>query len=132
MRDPGSTLSEYFHDDGGRLYAIHRGSSWYYVATDQVGTPRAVTERIAAQYRKSSNTHLWQQDIGQQSGFRFADRFRRRIGRSGDESGSLGFRDYEPAVVAGRRGSEPIQWQTVRSLCLRRELPRWAPGSVRN
>jgi RHS repeat-associated protein len=48
MRDPSNVLSEYFYDDNDRLYAIHRGAGWYYVATDQVGTPRMVTNNTGA------------------------------------------------------------------------------------
>jgi RHS repeat-associated protein len=48
MRDPSNVLSEYFYDDNDRLYAIHRGASWYYVASDQVGTPRVVTDNTGA------------------------------------------------------------------------------------
>ncbi|MFZ5898610.1 MAG: RHS repeat-associated core domain-containing protein [Bacillota bacterium] len=39
-REPGGTLSSYYYDQAGRLFAIERDGSWYYVATDQVGTPR--------------------------------------------------------------------------------------------
>jgi len=37
-------LSEYFYDENGLLLAFRRGGSLFYVATDQVGTPRVVCD----------------------------------------------------------------------------------------
>lgn len=41
-RSPDGTFTTYYYDDAGRLFAFERGAEWYYVATDQVGSPRAV------------------------------------------------------------------------------------------
>jgi RHS repeat-associated protein len=41
-RDPGGILTTYHYDDFGHLFAFQRGGVWYYVATDQVGTPKVV------------------------------------------------------------------------------------------
>ena len=43
-RDPGGVLTTYHYDDFGHLFAFQRGGDWYYVATDQVGTPRVVSD----------------------------------------------------------------------------------------
>ena len=43
-RDPGGVLTTYHYDDFGHLFAFQRGVDWYYVATDQVGTPRVVSD----------------------------------------------------------------------------------------
>jgi RHS repeat-associated protein len=45
-RDPDSVLTTYHYDDFGHLFAFRRGGVWYYVATDQVGTPRVVSDAI--------------------------------------------------------------------------------------
>jgi len=41
-RDAAGTLSVYYYDPAGYLLAMGRGATLFYVATDQVGTPRAV------------------------------------------------------------------------------------------
>lgn len=43
-RDPDGTRTRYHYDPGGRVIAFERGGNWYYVATDQVGTPRIVVD----------------------------------------------------------------------------------------
>ena len=42
-RSPGGTLTHYFYDEDEKLFAFQRGSARFYVATDQVGSPRVVT-----------------------------------------------------------------------------------------
>jgi RHS repeat-associated protein len=43
-RDPAGVLTSYHYDDFGHLFAFQRGGVWYYVATDQVGTPRVISD----------------------------------------------------------------------------------------
>jgi RHS repeat-associated protein len=43
-RDPDGVLTTYHYDDFGHLFAFQRGVDWFYVATDQVGTPRVVSD----------------------------------------------------------------------------------------
>jgi hypothetical protein len=33
-----------YYDEAGLLFALHRGGAHYFVAADQVGTPRVVTD----------------------------------------------------------------------------------------
>jgi RHS repeat-associated protein len=42
VRDPDGNLSTLYYDDAGLLFALQRGGAWYYVAADQVGSPRVV------------------------------------------------------------------------------------------
>jgi len=44
LRDGSGNLSQYYYDQSNCLFAIKQGDSWYYVATDQQGTPRAVSD----------------------------------------------------------------------------------------
>ena len=44
VRAPSGDLTSYYYDEDGLLYALQRGASRYYVATDQVGSPRVVTD----------------------------------------------------------------------------------------
>jgi len=43
-RDPAGVLTTYHYDGFAHLFALQRGADWYYVATDQVGTPRVVSD----------------------------------------------------------------------------------------
>ncbi|MBE2232838.1 MAG: hypothetical protein IAE85_05030, partial [Anaerolinea sp.] len=43
-RSPAGALTVYYYDDHGQLFALHRDGAWYYVATDQVGTPKVVVD----------------------------------------------------------------------------------------
>lgn len=40
--DPVGALSEYYYDDGGQIYAMSRNGQFYYVVTDQRGSPLVV------------------------------------------------------------------------------------------
>jgi RHS repeat-associated protein len=44
VRDPAGTLTALYYDETGVVYAFQRGSSRYYVASDQVGSPRIVSD----------------------------------------------------------------------------------------
>jgi len=47
-RDAAGVLTTYFYDDARRLFAIQRGASRYYIATDQLGSPRVVSDATGA------------------------------------------------------------------------------------
>src|SRR5262249_6361915 len=47
-RDPAGVLTTYYYDDGRRLFAMQRGGVRFYVATDQLGSPRVVTDTSGA------------------------------------------------------------------------------------
>ncbi len=44
VRDSSGLLTFYYYDEYGYLVAFVRNGAWYYVATDQVGSPRVVTD----------------------------------------------------------------------------------------
>ncbi len=44
VRAPDGTLSELFYDESGHLYAVRQDTTWYFVATDPVGSPRVVSD----------------------------------------------------------------------------------------
>ncbi|MGI5921379.1 MAG: S-layer homology domain-containing protein [Syntrophomonadaceae bacterium] len=44
VRDSEGILSQYFYDQVNCLFAINKGSDWFYVATDQLGSPRVVSD----------------------------------------------------------------------------------------
>jgi RHS repeat-associated protein len=48
VRDSAGVLTTLFYDEAGLLFALQRGTSRFYVASDQVGTPRVVTDSSGA------------------------------------------------------------------------------------
>ena len=48
VRAPSGELSEYRYDEDGLLFAMERGGVRFSIATDQVGTPRVVTDGSGA------------------------------------------------------------------------------------
>uniref|UniRef100_A0A7C3VN16 Teneurin-like YD-shell domain-containing protein n=1 Tax=Planktothricoides sp. SpSt-374 TaxID=2282167 RepID=A0A7C3VN16_9CYAN len=44
VRSPFGSLSRYHYDDFGLLFALERDNNWYYITTDQLGTPRVVCD----------------------------------------------------------------------------------------
>ena len=48
VRAPSGELSTYRYDEDGLLFAMERGGARYAIATDQVGTPRVVTDATGA------------------------------------------------------------------------------------
>jgi RHS repeat-associated protein len=47
-RNPAGVLTTYFYDEGRRLFALQRGANRFYVGSDQVGSPRVVTDSAGA------------------------------------------------------------------------------------
>lgn len=43
-RSPNGALTEYYFDAEGKLFALVRADAWYYVACDEIGTPRIVVD----------------------------------------------------------------------------------------
>lgn len=43
-RSPTGVVTEYFFDNEGNLFALLRGGVWFYVACDEVGSPRVVVD----------------------------------------------------------------------------------------
>ena len=44
MRDPAGLLSTFYYDDAGVMFSMDKNSSRYYIATDQVGTLKVVSD----------------------------------------------------------------------------------------
>ncbi|XZN90926.1 MAG: RHS repeat domain-containing protein [Microcoleus sp.] len=44
VRSISGSLSRYHYDDFGLLFALERDNNWYYITTDQLGTPRVVCD----------------------------------------------------------------------------------------
>ncbi|MBI3182150.1 MAG: hypothetical protein HYZ28_08390 [Myxococcales bacterium] len=44
VKSPSGVLTRLYYDEGGVLFALERAGAWYYVSTDQLGSPRVVTD----------------------------------------------------------------------------------------
>jgi RHS repeat-associated protein len=99
-RDPAGTLTVYYYDTDGYLLALRRGATWWYVTTDQVGSPRAVFDATGALVERITYDAFGAQLEDTNPAFGLA------IGYAGglrDPATGLvhfGARDYDPA--AGR------------------------------
>ncbi len=95
-RGVDSALTNYFYDTAGNLYALERGGVRYYVATDQLGTPKVVTDGTGAVV-KTVEYDAWGTTTSDSN-----PSFDLPIGFAGgiaDEAAGLvrfGYRDYEP------------------------------------
>jgi RHS repeat-associated protein len=99
-RDPSGVFTFYYYDEAGFLFAFERGGSRYYVATDQVGSPRVVTDSTGNVIKVVEYTSFGEILTDTNPGFDLS------IGFAGGLYDPLtglvrfGFRDYDPA--AGR------------------------------
>lgn len=97
-RAPDNTLTTYFYETSGNLFAFERGGQRYYVATDHLGTPKVVTDN-AGNVIKQTEYDAW--------GVKLSDTnpaLDLPVGYAGGIPESttglvrFGFRDYEPGT----------------------------------
>ena len=55
-RSPAGVLTTYRYDDDGLLYEFERSGAKFFVGTDQVGTPRVVTNARARSSTSATTT----------------------------------------------------------------------------
>jgi RHS repeat-associated protein len=97
VRDGAGVLTAYYYDEAGHLFAMRRGTTRFYVATDQVGTPRVVTQQNGTVVKT-----LGHDAFGVQTGDS-APAFELPFGFAGGLADPVtglvrfGLRDYEPA-----------------------------------
>jgi RHS repeat-associated protein len=97
-RAPTGGLTTYYYDDAGLLFALKRGASWYYVATDQVGTPRVVVDAAGVAVKELEHDAFGNILSDSNPAFDLPIGF---AGGLVDEVTGLvrfGFRDYDPAI----------------------------------
>ena len=75
---PAGVLTTYYYDDEGLLFAFERGGARFFVATDQVGTPRVVTNAAGAVQTVRDYDAFGNLRQRQRAVVRPADRLRRR------------------------------------------------------
>ena len=114
-RDVSGILTTYFYDTAGNLHAFERGGQRYYVATDQLGTPKAVTDATGGVV-KAIEYDAWGMKLGETNpAFDLPVGFAGGISNGASGLVRFGFRDYEPGtgrwlardpiLFAGRQGN---------------------------
>jgi RHS repeat-associated protein len=97
VRDPSAALTWYHHDDGGRLVALQRGASRYYVATDATGSPRVIADPTGAVVRRRRWDAFGNLVEDTAPGFHVALGFAGGLDDAATGLVRFGLRDYEPA-----------------------------------
>ncbi|NHA15432.1 PKD domain-containing protein [Thioalkalivibrio sp. XN279] len=99
-RAPDGTLTWYYYDDAGLLFAMDRAGARYYVATDQAGTPRVVVD-ASGNVVKVLRHDTWGRLLEDSNpAFELAIGFAGGIADHASGLLRFGFRDYDP--VTGR------------------------------
>jgi RHS repeat-associated protein len=96
VRAPSGALSTYYYDEDGLLYALQRGGSFYYVATDQAGSPRVVTDATGAVVKSLAYDSFGVLTSDSDPGFELPFGFAGGIADPVTGLVHFGFRDYEP------------------------------------
>jgi RHS repeat-associated protein len=98
MRDPAGVLSYYYYDDTGKLFAFDKGGTRYYVATDQVGTPKVVSDAAgnAVKLLEFDSFGMWTFDGNPD--FALPVGFAGGLIDTDTQLVRFGYRDYDPHV----------------------------------
>lgn len=105
VRETGPTAestvrTQYYYDPDGRVTAFDRDGDRYYVATDQVGTPRIVVTADGTVAKTIDRTAFGEVRTDSAPDFPLHVGFAGGIADPASDTVRLGYRDYEPA--AGR------------------------------
>jgi RHS repeat-associated protein len=107
VRNPAGTLTTYYHDQAGLLIALLRDATWYYVASDQLGTPRVVTDATGITVKVMEYDSFGVKTADSNPGFDLSIGYAGGLADPATGMVRFGFRDYEAA--AGRwSAKDPI------------------------
>jgi len=106
-RDTAGTLTTFFYDDAGRLFAMDKGGTKYYVGTDQVGTPKVVSDASGNIVKTMEFDSFGMWTLDSKPDFDLPVGYGGGLNDKDTQLVRFGFRDYEPA--AGRwTAKDPI------------------------
>ena len=97
-RAPDNTLSVYYYDDFGALYALERSGVRYYVGSDHLGTPKVITDNTGNVLRVLEYDSWGVKISDTNPGFDLPVGFAGGIPDDATGLVRFGFRDYEPAT----------------------------------
>jgi RHS repeat-associated protein len=100
VRDNSGVVSQYYYDQLNCLFAIKQGSDWYYVAADQQGTPRVVSDANGQAVKVMEYDSFGKLLSDSNPDFKLPIGFAGGINDPDTELVHFGMRDYDPA--AGR------------------------------
>jgi RHS repeat-associated protein len=107
MRGPTGELTTLFYDTAGLLIALERGGVRYYVATDQVGTPRVVSSSTGALVKTVEYDSFGNLNVDSNPAFDLPIGYAGGLADGATGLVHFGFRDYDPA--SGRwTGRDPV------------------------
>ncbi len=97
-RAPYNVLTVYYYDDYNALYALERGGTRYYVASDHLGTPKVITDNTGNIVRQVEYDSWGVKTSDTNPGFDLPVGFAGGIPDDTTGPVRFGFRDYEPAT----------------------------------
>ncbi|WP_293342306.1 RHS repeat-associated core domain-containing protein [Microcoleus sp. CAWBG58] len=97
---PSGSLSRYHYDDFGLLFALERDNKWYYITTDQLGTPRVVCDVNGEVVKVLEYDSFGQVIVDRNPEFELHISFAGGLIDVDTELVRFGFRDYD--AVAGK------------------------------
>ncbi|NJK73909.1 MAG: hypothetical protein HC942_06945 [Microcoleus sp. SU_5_6] len=107
VRSPSGSLSRYHYDDFGLLFALGRDNNWYYITTDQLGTPRVVCDANGEVVKVLEYDSFGQVIVDSNPEFELHISFAGGLTDVDTELVRFGFRDYD--AVAGKwTAKDPI------------------------
>ena len=110
MRGPSGTLTKLYYDDAGALYAMQRGADRFYVASDQLGSPRLVISKSGAVVREIAYDSFGKVLSDSDPSFELPIGFAGGLGDPATGLVRFGWRDYDPAT--GRwTAKDPIRFE---------------------
>jgi RHS repeat-associated protein len=97
-RDDAGILTTYIYDTAGNLYALERNGVRYYIATDQLGTPKVVTDAAGSGLKVVEYDAWGVKTSDSNPSFDLPVGFAGGIPESAAGLVRFGFRDYEPGT----------------------------------
>lgn len=109
VRSLSGSLSRYHYDDFGLLFALERDNNWYYITTDQLGTPRVVCDANGEVIKVLEYDSFGQVIADRNPEFELHISFAGGLIDVETELVRFGFRDYD--AVAGKwTAKDPIRF----------------------
>jgi RHS repeat-associated protein len=96
VRSPSGSLSLYYYDDFGLLFALKRDNNWYYISTDQLGTPQVICDVNGELVKVLKYNSFGQVLADSNSQFELHISFAGGLIDIETELVRFGFRDYDP------------------------------------
>ncbi|MEX0711895.1 MAG: RHS repeat-associated core domain-containing protein, partial [Pirellulales bacterium] len=98
-RAPSGQLTTLFYDEAGLLFALERGGVRFYVAADQVGTPRVVSDAAGQAVKVLEYDSFGSLMADSNPGFDLPVGFAGGLADAATGLVRFGLRDYDPAAV---------------------------------